>query len=93
MSGMMLVLLLSSSMLVGLPVYMVVKTMRADYLGKKIWKSLPTVDEYLAAYNSHQSRGICCWKCKSNQISDWDVYETGSVHFCRRCKTRLYRTG
>lgn len=93
MSPIMLVLIISFSMLVVIPVHIVVKTMRADYIGKKHWKSLPTVEEYLAANNSDRRRGICCWKCNSNQISESGVYETGSIHFCRRCKTSLYRTG
>lgn len=46
--------------------------MRKDYLAKKYWKSLPTVDEYMTAMTIGNGRGICCLKCGSNQI--WEQH-------------------
>lgn len=89
---MQLLLISAFLFLVVLPVYQVINLMRHDHRQKKRWKALPTVDEYLAVNKSTRSRGICCSKCNSNQISESDVFDTGSIHYCRRCKTSLYRT-
>ncbi len=78
---------------VVLPVYQVTSLMRSDARAKKRWQALPSVDEYLAAHKGNRNRGICCWKCNSNQISESGVFDTGNIHYCRRCKTSLYRTG
>ncbi len=67
--------------------------MRKDYLAKKYWKSLPTVDEYMAATPSGKGRGMCCLKCGSNQIWEQRLIGGQRIHYCRQCKTDLYGTG
>ncbi len=67
--------------------------MRKDYLAKKYWKSLPTVDEYMTAMTIGNGRGICCLKCGSNQIWEQHLFGGQRIHYCRQCKTDLYGTG
>lgn len=68
-------------------------TIRQDNIAKKHWKSLPTVDEYIAAIRTDKSRGICCSKCGSNQIWEQRLIGGKQIHYCKQCKTDLYGTG
>lgn len=62
---------------------------------KRKWESWPTVDEYMNKYNPSKGRGISCCKCGSHQIWESGFEKDGSdmrIHFCKQCKTYLYRT-
>lgn len=61
----------------------------------KEWETWPTVDQYLDGYNPSQGRGIVCYKCGSSQIWEEGFDDKKSrlrIHFCKQCKTYLYRT-
>ncbi|MES9880619.1 MAG: hypothetical protein ABW185_07030 [Sedimenticola sp.] len=50
---------------------------------------------FLAEYNPNEGRGIACCHCGSNQIWEEGFDDKDSklrIHFCKQCKTYLYRT-
>lgn len=62
---------------------------------RKKWESWPTVEQYIDEYNPSKGKGISCHKCGSHNI--WETGFGGSksnlrIHYCKQCKTNLYRT-
>ena len=62
---------------------------------KRNWESWPTVDAYIDNYNPTKGRGISCQKCGSHNIWETGFGKVDSnmrIHYCKQCKTNLYRT-
>ncbi|OMG64309.1 hypothetical protein AUR61_010610 [Stutzerimonas balearica] len=63
-----------------------------DHQRGKLWKRLPTVDEYLRTANPTKGAGISCIKCGSRQLRERRIYGTRRViKQCCQCDTDLFR--
>lgn len=58
-----------------------------------VFNSLPDLDTYLADNPAcKSSSGPKCKKCSSNHFGTQRVADVGVIHFCKKCRTDLYRT-
>ncbi len=63
-----------------------------DHQRGKLWKQLPTVDEYLRTANPTKGAGISCTHCGSRQLRERRIYGTRRViKQCRQYETDLFR--
>ena len=70
-------------------------SIRTSNITIKNWKSWPTVDQYMENNNPTKGNGISCYKCGSRSIWEIGFGEANShmrLHYCKQCKTNLYRT-